>query len=175
MKGHQPILRILGAIAASVMAALLMSSHPTSNRQSASSTSAPALSGTTAADASQGREPGQGNPRTSAFEAPGRAGMVVGIDPETGRLGMPTPEQRAELEQMSASERTLLSRSAAGLVEERRADGTVHVNLEGRFQEYATVQIGPDGRKTFQCVDDSSGYGRATKSKPPSAPTLEER
>src|SRR5438876_6705320 len=33
----------------------------------------------------------------AAGTMPGRAGMVVGIDPETGQLGMPTAEQMAEL------------------------------------------------------------------------------
>ncbi|MGH7681407.1 MAG: post-PEP-CTERM-1 domain-containing protein [Candidatus Eiseniibacteriota bacterium] len=114
--------------------------------------------------------------------------MVVGIDPETGKLGPPTAEQRAELEQISASQNALLSHSSAGLVEEHRADGTVHVNLQGRFQEYATVRIGPDGKKTFDCVDDTTGVSKnasrsaptgasagATAAPATAAPALEER
>jgi hypothetical protein len=103
------------------------------------------------------------------------AGMVVGIDPETGKLGPPTAEQRRELEQIAASERTLLSRSSVGLVEEHRPDGTVHVDLQGRFQDYMTVRIGPDGSKAFGCVDDTTGYSDGSKAPPPAAPTLEER
>lgn len=106
--------------------------------------------------------------------APHEAGMVVGLDPETGKLGLPTAEQRAELDQIAASQNALLSRSAAGLTEEHRADGTVHVNLQGRFQEYATVRIGPDGAKTFGCVEDTAGIsksatGRAGSAQPAAA------
>ena len=118
--------------------------------------------------------------------APHEAGMVVGIDPETGKIGLPTAEQRAELDQIAASQNTLLSRSSAGLREEHRADGTVHVNLQGRFQEYATVRIGPDGKKTFGCVEDTTGISKsgtetATSTQPAPAapasavPALEER
>lgn len=118
--------------------------------------------------------------------APHEAGMVVGIDPETGKIGPPTAEQRAELDQIAASQNALLSRSAAGLTEEHRADGTVHVNLQGRFQEYATVRIGPDGKKIFGCADDTTGISKSASesaaSAQPSAaapssavPALEER
>lgn len=118
--------------------------------------------------------------------APHEAGMVVGIDPETGKMGPPTAEQRAELDQIAASQNALLSRSTAGLTEEHRADGTVHVNLQGRFQEYATVRIGPDGTKTFGCVEDTTGISKsatetATSAQPVAAahsnavPALEER
>jgi len=115
--------------------------------------------------------------------------MIVGLDPETGQLGPPTPEQRAELEQIAASRNALLSRSSVGLVEESRPDGTIHVNLQGRFQEYATIRIGPDGRKTFACVDDTTGLSKdpnpraagtassigATASPAGAAPIAEER
>ncbi len=92
---------------------------------------------------------------------PTKRGWSSGIDPETGKIGPPTAEQRAELDQIAASQNALLSRSAVGLTEEHRADGTVHVNLQGRFQEYATVRIGPDGKKTFGCVEDTSGISKS--------------
>ena len=44
------------------------------------------------------------------------AGMVIAIDPETGRLGMPTAAQMLEL---SAAERTGLLRTSEGLTEVR--------------------------------------------------------
>src|SRR5213593_774018 len=38
---------------------------------------------------------------TTRVGKPATAGMVVGIDPETGRLGTPTPEQMARLAAMA--------------------------------------------------------------------------
>ena len=121
----------------------------------------PAGRPTTAHPAADGAGPGSATSAVPTAVAPHQAGMVVGIDPETGKIGPPTAEQRAELDQIAASQNALLSRSAVGLTEEHRADGTVHVNLQGRFQEYATVRIGPDGKKTFGCVEDTSGISKS--------------
>lgn len=77
---------------------------------------------------------------------PGSAGMVTGLDPETGRPGKPTASQRAAMRMRD------LDRSSEGLRETRRPDGTRVIELEGRFQEYAIVRILPDGRKEQSCV-----------------------
>ena len=45
------------------------------------------------------------------------------------------------------------NRSEEGLVEERRADGTVVVNLEGRFQNVTMAKKNDDGSITTACVD----------------------
>jgi len=96
--------------------------------------------------------------------------MVVGIDPETGRLGPPTPEQIAEL---SAREGLMISRSGDGLVEVRHSDGSVSLNLQDRFQEFATVQVGPGGKLIYGCVDDEKALRQTFRSPPNSA--LEEK
>jgi hypothetical protein len=99
------------------------------------------------------------------------AGMVVGIDPETGKLGMPTPEQRQRLLEQDQA-RAASSHSAEGLVEEHRPDGTVLIDLQGRFQEFATVRVGPDGKLIYQCVEGEKAAERAIHSKvAPSAST----
>ena len=105
---------------------------------------------------------------------PGMAGMVVGIDPETGELGMPTPEQ---LRALSDSPQYEVDHSGAGLLEVHHPDGSVSVDLQGRFQEYATVRIGPDGKRIFRCVDGEESAKRAVESSTPApaAPALEER
>jgi hypothetical protein len=77
---------------------------------------------------------------------PGSAGMITGLDPETGRPGKPTASQRAAMRMPD------LDRSSDGLRETRRPDGTRVIELEGRFQEYAIVRILPDGRKEQSCV-----------------------
>ena len=95
---------------------------------------------------------------TVGVGAPASAGMVVGIDPLTGRIGMPTPEQLAELAALSPP---ALRTSGEGLVEVHHPDGSVSIDLEGRFQEYAVARIAPDGKPVFQCVNDRQALRRA--------------
>ncbi len=120
---------------------------------------------------------------------PGMMGMVVAIDPETGMLGLPTPEQAAALARtatLSRAEEEMLSRSSVGLREFRLADGTVGLDLGGRFQEFSVAHIGPNGRVTFDCSSDLASVLRLLKHGPaaiapaaPAAPaqpvTLEDR
>ena len=86
--------------------------------------------------------------------APARTGMVVGIDPETGALGMPSPEQ---LRALRITEGEALSTSSEGLIFIHRPDGAVGVDLQGRFQDYAVARIGSDGRPIFGCIH-SDGF-----------------
>ena len=173
MNVRPPYLRFFTAVAISAAAATLLVTPP-AKRPPAVPHATTALSGVAPVGAQVWNPPATRS-QTPGQAIPEQAGMVVGIDPETGQLGMPTREQRDELDQAAARDQALLSRSSVGLVEEVRPDGTVHVNLQGRFQEYATVQIGPDGKKTFQCLDDSTGFTNATKIAAPTAPALEER
>ncbi len=77
-------------------------------------------------------------------------GMVIAVDPETGALVAPTGIQRAKL---GAAEPTGLLRTDQGLREVRLADGSVMIDLQGRFLEYAVARIGPDGCLRLGCVD----------------------
>lgn len=77
----------------------------------------------------------------------GTAGMLVGIDPETGKLGPPSRDFRAKLSLSPA-----LDRSMAGLTVVTRPDGSKHLDLQGRFQEYMVIHLTSDGRKEQTCV-----------------------
>jgi hypothetical protein len=103
---------------------------------------------------------------------PARGGMIVGIDPETGRIGPASSAQRAEL---GLTVDQALSHSQAGLVEVHHPDGSVSIDLQGRFQEYAVGHIGPDGRPSVQCVDDRAALKRALTAPPPAPAALEEK
>jgi len=84
---------------------------------------------------------------TSAHRAPyGAAGVMISIDPETGRTTMPSVEARR------AAGIPELDRSMQGLVVERKANGSKMVDLQGRFQEYMVLELTPDGRKVERCV-----------------------
>lgn len=95
-------------------------------------------------------------PATSEW-APGSAGLRAFIDPETGRLATgPAPAA----EQLDPETENAVRRDATGLTEEHRADGTVLVDLQGRFQSVVMVHRTADGRNVI-CVDDDSGAEKA--------------
>lgn len=81
--------------------------------------------------------------------APGRAGMIIALDEETGAFGPPT---RAQVQALLSAEAAMLSRETDGLVETHHPSGAVGLDLQGRFQELAVARIGPDGRVMFHCV-----------------------
>ncbi len=97
--------------------------------------------------------------KAEAPAASAGAGMVAAIDPETGELGAPSPEQAAAL-------RPLPTAAVPGQEYEeiRNADGSVTVvDLSGRLQEYAVVQIGPDGKLLKQCVSGAKQAAAALR------------
>jgi hypothetical protein len=108
---------------------------------------------------------------TRPAPAPSPAGAVIGIDPETGRLGMPTAAQMLEL---SAAERTGLLRTSDGLTEVVLPDGSVMVDLQGRFMTYSVVRLDGRGGYRFTCAEDAPALWRALTA-PVAAPALEER
>ena len=108
--------------------------------------------------------------------APGVAGMVIGRDPETGQWGAPTPEQLhelAELRRLSAAERRAIAKPDGPLPEVHHPDGHVSVELDGQFQEFTTVRLGPDGKPVVTCVQGPENAQRVLTE--PAAPALEER
>lgn len=107
----------------------------------------------------------------AAAPAVASGGMVIAYDPETGRPGLPTVEQLLAL---NARERNAISRSLDDLLQVRHADGSVSVDLRGRFQEFAVARIGADGKPVLRCVEDQTSMRRAL-SPAPAAPALEER
>ena len=101
------------------------------------------------------------------------AGMVMGIDPETGALGMPSPEQMLELTQ---AERTGMLRTGAGLTEVGLPNGAVMLDLQGQFMEYSVIQLDPTGRASFSCVNDDAMLRRLLASLAPAcSPAPEEK
>jgi hypothetical protein len=82
--------------------------------------------------------------------------MVVGINPETGRPGMPSPEQREAIrnDERDAAPSASLDRSGEGLQVVHRPDGSRSIDLQGRFHEYAVIRVRPDGTKERVCVQE---------------------
>lgn len=122
--------------------------------------------------------------------APGQSGMHVSIDPETGELVVPPAqplkgrafESQAEHEARTEHElqaehelQEMLSRSIEGLYEEVLPDGTVKVNLQGRFQNAAIAVIDDDGNLHTTCTEHHDGAQAALQGAACRHTTLEEK
>ncbi|HET9950606.1 MAG TPA: hypothetical protein VFS09_02300 [Candidatus Eisenbacteria bacterium] len=167
-----PVRRIALAVALAILGGALVAHALHRPRQDSGSATAPAAAraagASTVATASMPLEseaPAKSVPASAQSDAPaiaaatpatprGSAGMIVGIDPETGKLGLPSKAERAALDR-AANLSPALDRSDAGLTVIHRPDGSMMVDLQGRFQDYAVMRITPDGRKVETCVQES--------------------
>ncbi len=110
-----------------------------------------------------------GRPAHDAVTGPGiaRAGMMVAIDPRTGALVKPSPEQ---IRAATSGAAEVLRRTPEGLVEIRRSDGAVGLDLQGRFRDYAVVQVGPDGKPVFGCLHAGGSLAPTPRDSLPATP-----
>ena len=80
----------------------------------------------------------------------GAAAMRASIDPETGMLSVnPT-----RVESSSKMLETALSRSSDGLVQETMPNGTVRMNLQGRFMSASVARLDAQGHVHTTCTED---------------------
>jgi hypothetical protein len=77
------------------------------------------------------------------------AALRVQLDPETGEIVPVTGLDKAELDRQMSQ---MLNRSSAGLREVRHADGSVSVDLEGRFQSLSVATTDSTGAVRTRCV-----------------------
>lgn len=83
----------------------------------------------------------QAQPATVA----GSAGMRIFKDPETGEMGLPT-------ESASALETDSNSEDMTGLTQVTLRDGSVMIDLQGRFQESMVIRLDAKGNKVVDCT-----------------------
>lgn len=81
----------------------------------------------------------------------GAAGMRVFRDPVTGKLRQPTAEERRA---MARQLQGLLNRSSEGLTPVSRPDGTVTLDLQGRFRNVSIARRADDGSIAVDCIAD---------------------
>ncbi len=102
-----------------------------------------------------------------------RAGLRAFIDPQTGQLREPSPEETRALARAAREEFVRAMESLEAVV---HADGMISLDLKGLFMQDVVVVKRPDGSLSAQCVPDSE---RATVTAAPApakpAPALEER
>lgn len=84
------------------------------------------------------------------------AGQDVQVDPKTGRMQELTPE---EAQKMAAGLKQMINQSTEGLVQVQHPDGSVSMDLEGRFQNVTVARVNKDGTLSQSCVDNPKAAG----------------
>jgi len=78
-------------------------------------------------------------------------GQDVQIDTQTGEIKPLTPQ---EAQQLANGLAPMLDNSTDGLVQVHHADGSVSMDLQGRFQNVAVIKVNTDGTIEQSCVDN---------------------
>ena len=126
------------------------------------------------------RQPDNTKPQPVIANAPEKkfttvkvAGQDVQVDSQTGQIKPLTPE---EAKRLAASLKGMLNKSTEGLVEEHNHDGSVSIDLKGRFQHVAVARVNQDGTVSQSCVDNPKAaanfFGIDPKLLEPEQPTL---
>jgi hypothetical protein len=103
----------------------------------------------------------------------GRAGLRAFIDPQTGQLREPTPE---EAQALSRAARAEFARAVESLEAVVHPGGMISVDLKGLFMQDLVVVKRPDGSLSMRCLPDSEKDSTPAAPAPPRpAPALEER
>lgn len=84
------------------------------------------------------------------------AGQDVQVDSQTGQIKELTPE---EAQKLAAGLKQVINQSTEGLVETQHSDGSVSVDLDGRFQNVAVARVNDDGTVSEGCVDNPQAAG----------------
>jgi hypothetical protein len=138
---------------------------------------------------SSGEEPGRGKSEskppasrdvTAAVPCPADDrvagfGLRAFIDPQTGQLREPTPE---EIRSLAQAPREQFVRELATLEEVVHPDGMISLDLKGLFMQDLVVVRRLDGSLVMRCVPDSekdTALFEPPPPPPPAAPKLEER
>jgi len=79
------------------------------------------------------------------------AGQDVQIDSQTRQIKPLTPE---EAQQLADKLKVMLNKSTDDLVEAQHEDGSVSMDLKGRFQNVTVARVNEDGTVSQSCVDN---------------------
>lgn len=80
-----------------------------------------------------------------------RVGGQIPLDPQTGQV---RPLTQEEAQEMANGIKQLVNQSSDGLQSVRHADGSVSMDLQGRFQSIAVAKRDEDGKLAQSCVDN---------------------
>lgn len=80
------------------------------------------------------------------------AGQNLQVDSQTGQIQPLSPQ---EAKQLADGLKGMLNRSTDGLVPVTEADGSLSMDLQGRFQNVTVARINQDGSISESCVDNA--------------------
>ena len=80
-----------------------------------------------------------------------RVGSSVPLNPQTGQV---RPLTQEEAQRLAAGLKQLANQSTDGLQSVRHADGSVSMDLQGRFQNVAVAKLDEDGKLVQSCIDN---------------------
>ena len=89
--------------------------------------------------------------RAGTFVTRRVGGQDIQIDTQTGEIKPLTPQ---EAQQLANGLAPMLDNSTDGLVQVHHADGSVSMDLKGRFQNVAVIKVNTDGTIEQSCVDN---------------------
>ena len=75
----------------------------------------------------------------------------IPLDPQTSQV---RPLTQQEAKELAAGIKELVNQSTDGLQSVQHADGSVSIDLQGRFQSVAVAKRNEDGKLTQSCVDN---------------------
>lgn len=84
------------------------------------------------------------------------AGQDVQVNSQTGEIQPLTPQEASKL---AAGLKPMLNRSTEGLVQVQHPDGSVSVDLQGRFQDVTVARVNKDGSVSQSCVNNPRAAG----------------
>jgi hypothetical protein len=84
------------------------------------------------------------------------AGQDVQVDGQTGQIKTLTQE---EAQKLAAGLGQLVNQSTEGLEQVQHEDGSVSMDLKGRFQNVTVARINQDGTVSESCVDNPQAAG----------------
>lgn len=84
------------------------------------------------------------------------AGQEVEVNSQTGQLRQLTPD---ESQRLAEGLKRMINKSPEGLVEVQHADGSVSMDLQGRFQNVTVARVNNDQGVTQSCVDNPQAAG----------------
>jgi hypothetical protein len=84
------------------------------------------------------------------------AGQDVRVNGQTGQIQALTPE---EAQKLAAGLKEMVNQSTEGLEQVQHADGSVSMDLEGRFQNVTVARVNQDGSVSQSCVDNPAAAG----------------
>lgn len=84
------------------------------------------------------------------------AGQDVEVDSQTGQIKSLTPE---EAQRLAAGLKQMVNQSTEGLEQVHHEDGSVSMDLQGRFQNVTVARVNQDGSVSQSCVDNPQAAG----------------